>query len=148
MRTIKWEKKVTKTFLIMLVLFMSCFFPSLLMIYIISFCGTCDCIFIHWARDFNYVLIMANSSINPFVFAWRLQPYRKAFTAILTCRGVVRRLRSLSEQMNISINSLSLSTQNRSNGHSVEVEWGCLMMWNNHSILFLDLGSEGFLCPP
>ena len=74
MRTIKWEKKVTKTFLIMLVLFISCFFPSLVMIYVISFCGTCNCIFIHWARDFNYVLTMANSSMNPFVFAWRLQP--------------------------------------------------------------------------
>ena len=125
MRTMKWEKKVTKTFLIMLVLFISCFFPSLLMIYIISFCGTCDCIFIHWARDFNYVLIMANSSINPFVFAWRLQPYRKAFTAILTCRGPIRKLRSLSEQMTISLNSLGPHSQNRGNGaelSGVEVE--------------------------
>ena len=106
MRTIKWEKKVTKTFLIMLALFISCFLPSLVMIYIISFCGSCNCQFIHWARDFNYILIMANSSMNPFVFAWRLQPYRKAFAKILTCRGVVRKLRSFSQQINISMNSL------------------------------------------
>ena len=109
-RTIKWEKKVTKTFLIMLALFICCFFPSLILIYIISFCGSCNCLFIHWARDLNYVLIMANSSMNPFVFAWRLQPYRKAFVKILTCRLVVRKLRSVSEHVNISMNSLGLST--------------------------------------
>lgn len=109
MRSIKWEKKVTKTFLIMLALFISCFLPSLILIYIISFCSSCNCLFIHWARDINYILIMANSSMNPFVFAWRLQPYRKAFAKILTCRGIVRRLRSVSEHLSISMNSLGQS---------------------------------------
>lgn len=110
MRAIKWEKKVTKTFLFMLALFICCFLPSLILIYIISFCGSCDCEFIHWARDFNYVLIMANSSMNPFVFAWRLQPYRKAFVKILACRAMERKLRSLSEHISISMNSLGAST--------------------------------------
>ena len=114
-RTIKWEKKVTKTFLIMLALFICCFLPSLILIYIISFCGSCNCEFIHWARDFNYTLIMANSSMNPFVFAWRLQPYRKAFVKILTCRAMVRKLRSVSYQINISMNSLNPSASWTSN---------------------------------
>lgn len=108
MRAIKWEKKITKTFIIMLALFISCFLPSLLLIYVISFCGSCNCIFIHWARDLNYILIMANSSMNPFVFAWRLQPYRKAFSKILTSGKVVTKLRSVSLQMSQSMNSLSL----------------------------------------
>ena len=122
-RTIKWEKKVTKTFLIMLALFICCFFPSLILIYIISFCGSCNCMFIHWARDLNYVLIMANSSMNPFVFAWRLQPYRKAFVKIITCRLVVRKLRSVSEHISISMNSLGPSTwTSRTNVATREVE--------------------------
>ena len=108
MRTIKWEKKVTKTFLVMLTLFISCFLPSLILIYIISFCGSCNCLFTHWARDLNYILIMANSSMNPFVFAWRLKPYRKAFVKILTCRAILRKLRSVST--NISMNSLGPSS--------------------------------------
>ena len=109
-RKIKWEKKVTKTFLIMLTLFISCFLPSLILILIISFCASCNCDFIHWARDLNYILIMANSSMNPFVFAWRLQPYRDAFLKILTCGVIVRKLRSVSEQINISMNSLPPSS--------------------------------------
>ena len=118
-RKIKWEKKVTKTFLIMLTLFISCFLPSLILILIISFCASCNCDFIHWARDLNYILIMANSSMNPFVFAWRLQPYRDAFIKILTCGVIARRLRSVSEQINISTNSsnpsswISSSIQNK-----------------------------------
>lgn len=106
MRAIKWEKKITKTFLIMLALFISCFLPSLILIYVISFCGSCNCIFIHWARDLNYILIMANSSMNPFVFAWRLEPYRRAFAKIITCGKIMRKLRSVSMQLNISMNSL------------------------------------------
>lgn len=110
--TMKWEKKVTKTFIIMLSLFIACFLPSLLLIYIISFCSSCNCLFIHWARDFNYVLIMANSSMNPFVFAWRLPPYRRAFVKILSCQLIVRKLRSASEHLNISMSSLGPSSRN------------------------------------
>lgn len=105
-RAMKWEKKITKTFLIMLALFICCFLPSLVLIYVISFCGSCNCVFIHWARDLNYILIMANSSMNPFVFAWRLEPYRRAFAKILTCGKIMRKLRSVSAQLNLSMNSL------------------------------------------
>ncbi|XP_068753581.1 adenosine receptor A2a-like [Montipora capricornis] len=110
MRTLKWEKKVTKTFLVMLSLFIACFLPSLVLIYVISFCGYCSCVFIHWARDINYILIMANSSMNPFVFAWRLKPFRKAFIKILTCRALMRKMRSISQQINLSMNSMGIST--------------------------------------
>ena len=98
-RAIKWEKKITKTLVVMLSLFMLCFFPSCVISYIIGFCGTCDCEFIHWLRDINYVLILANSSMNPFVFAWRLKTFRKAFARILTCGAFVRRVRYVSDML-------------------------------------------------
>ena len=91
-RAIEWQKKITKTFLIMLALFICCFLPTLILVYVISFCAKCHCIFIHWARDINYILVMANSSMNPFVFVWRLDRYRKAFAKILTCERIVQRL--------------------------------------------------------
>ena len=43
-------------------------------------------------RDINYILVMGNSSMNPFVFVWRLDRYRKAFAKILTCERIVQRL--------------------------------------------------------
>lgn len=113
-RAMKWEKKVTKTFLVMLVLFIACFLPSLVLIHIISFCGTCGCVFIHWARDLNYILIMANSSMNPFVFAWRLRTYRRAFIKIVTCGGLTERIQIFSDldlswkgQYTVSMSSLA-----------------------------------------
>ncbi|XP_022808999.1 5-hydroxytryptamine receptor 1A-beta-like [Stylophora pistillata] len=85
-RAIEWQKRITKTFLIMLALYISCFLPTLILVYVISFCANCNCAFIHLARDINYNLVMANSSMNPFVFAWRLERYRKAFVKILRCQ--------------------------------------------------------------
>ena len=95
-RAVRLERNITNTLVVMLALFVLCFFPSCLISYIVGFCGTCDCELIHWLRDINYVLILANSSMNPFVFAWRLKPYRKAFVKILTCRGFLRGVESLS----------------------------------------------------
>lgn len=113
MRTLKWEKKVTKAFLLMITLFIACFLPSLILIYIISFCGNCNCVFIHWARDINYIFIMANSSMNPFIFAWKLKPYRKAFVNILTCKAFMDKMRPASQQL--SLNSMGASSS--SGGH-------------------------------
>ncbi|XP_068752793.1 adenosine receptor A2a-like [Montipora capricornis] len=86
-RAMEWEKKITKTLVIVLVLFLACYLPSCVCIYIINFCTDCNCVFIHWVRDIQFVLVMANSGVNPFVYAWRLQNFRKSFKSILTCRA-------------------------------------------------------------
>ena len=104
---VKWEKKITKTFLIMLALFMACYFPSIIVVYIMNLCTTCSCDLIHVARDLQIMLVMANSSMNPFVYGWRLQNFRQAFKRIVMCRWVVRKIRSLSRSM-VTI-SVSLS---------------------------------------
>ena len=86
-RAMVWEKKITKTLVIVLMLFLSCYLPSCVCIFIINFCTDCNCEFIHWVRDIQFVLVMANSGVNPFVYAWRLQNFRKSFKSILTCRA-------------------------------------------------------------
>ena len=93
------EKKVTKTLLIVLILFLACYLPSTVCIYIVNLCSTCDCVFIHWVRDIQFVLVMANSGVNPFVYAWRLQSFRKAFKSILTFRACFQRLRAISDSL-------------------------------------------------
>ena len=93
-RAIKLEKKITKTLFIVLLLFLACYLPSCICIYIINFCAGCHCVFIHWVRDIQVVLVMASSAVNPFVYALRLENFRKAFRSILTCRACLRRPRA------------------------------------------------------
>ena len=83
-QAIRWEQKVTKTFLIMLAFFLGCYLPSCVCIYITNLCNICSCKFVHWARDTHFVLILANSSVNPFVYAWRFENFRKACMKLLT----------------------------------------------------------------
>lgn len=85
-QAVRWEQKVTKTFMIMLALFLACYLPSCICIYITNLCSTCSCNFIHWARDVHFVLILANSGVNPFVYAWRFENFRNAFVKLLTCK--------------------------------------------------------------
>ena len=103
-QAIKWEKKITKTLVIVLMLFLAFYLPSCICIYIINFCANCNCVFIHWVRDIQFVLMLTNSEVNSFVYALRLDNFRRAFKNILTCRACMRRLRS------ISVNLLQIST--------------------------------------
>ena len=108
-QAVKREKKITKTLLIVLALFLACYVPSCICIYIVNLCSTCNCVFIHWVRDIQFVLVMMNSGVNPFIYAWRLQSFRKAFKSILTCRACVMRLSSN------SVHDLQMSTFSVSN---------------------------------
>ncbi|KAL9970466.1 hypothetical protein ACROYT_G022844 [Oculina patagonica] len=106
-QAVKMEKKITKTLLFVLALFLACYVPSNICIYIINLCTTCNCVFIHWVRDIQFVIVMINSGVNPFVYAWRLQAFRKAFKSILTFRACVKRLRSISVNLQMSTFSVS-----------------------------------------
>ena len=85
-QAVRWEQKVTKTFMIVLALFLACYLPSCICIYITNLCSSCSCTFIHWARDVHFLLILANSGVNPFVYAWRFENFRKAIAKLLTWR--------------------------------------------------------------
>ena len=80
-----WEKKMAKALVIVLGIFLACFLPSCVCIYIINLCSTCNCVFIHCIRDVQLLLVMANSGVNPFVYPWRMQNFREAFQTILSC---------------------------------------------------------------
>ena len=80
------EQKATKTLLIMLAIFVVCYFPPLPFAYIMNFCISCSCNVVHVFRDLQLVFVLANSCFNPIVFAWRSDKFRKAFIKIATCR--------------------------------------------------------------
>ena len=82
---IMWEKKMTKTLVIVILLFLAFYLPSCIFIYIFNFCTECDCVFIHWIRDIQWPLVMATSAVNPFVYPWRLENFRRSFRRIVKC---------------------------------------------------------------
>lgn len=84
-KALEWEKKITKALLIVLGIFLACFLPSCVCIYIINLCSTCNCVFINWIRDIQFILVMANSGLNPIVYPCRMQTFRQAISTILSC---------------------------------------------------------------
>ena len=87
---VMWEKKITNTLIIVMLLFLTFYLPSFIIIYIINLCTDCDCVFIHWMGDIQYLLLMAISAVNPFVFPWRLKRLRRVFRNIVTCHPCIK----------------------------------------------------------
>ena len=88
------EMRATKAFLLVLVAFLFCYTPSCVLIYIMSFCTTCSCYSIHWFRDLQFLFIVLNSCLNPFIYAWRLSTFRSAFALITRLSPRVSQLSS------------------------------------------------------
>lgn len=109
-QAMRWEQKVTKTFIIMLAFFLACYLPSCICIYITNLCSSCSCKFIHWARDVHFLLILANSGVNPFVYAWRFENFRKAFAGLLTSCGKCHEKRTTSHETEIGNIGMDVSS--------------------------------------
>lgn len=93
-RALEWEKKMARALVIVLGIFLACFLPSCVCIYIINLCATCGCVFINWIRDVQFYLVMANSALNPIVYPCRMQHFRQAIKTIISCgvcKGQLRR---------------------------------------------------------
>ena len=90
MRLMIWEKKMTKTLVIAIFMLLAIYLPSCIFIYIINLCTNCDCMFIHWIRDIQWLLVMTTSAVNPFVYAWRLENFRRVLKSIVTCHPCIR----------------------------------------------------------
>jgi len=82
-----WEKKMTKTLVIVILLSVVFYLPSCIFIYIINFCTECNCMFIHWIRDIQWVLVISTAAVNPFAYPWRLENFRRIFRRIVKCRA-------------------------------------------------------------
>lgn len=105
---VRWEQKVTKTFIIILALFLACYLPSCICIYVTNLCSACSCNSVHWARDAHFLLILASSGVNPFVYAWRFENFRKAFVKLLTFKKFFCRSRTRTIEFdNVAMENLS-----------------------------------------
>ena len=84
---ISMERSLTRAFYTILGIFLVCLLPSFIIIYIINFCDECDCMFIHWLRDLQFLFPLVNCSLNQFLYAWRIRNFRRAISAVL-CKTV------------------------------------------------------------
>lgn len=80
------EKRITKSLVFLLLAFAASYFPSCVIIYLMNFCTSCSCLAIHWLRDLQFLLVLFNSFVNPFIFAWRLPGFRRAFVVMVKRR--------------------------------------------------------------
>ena len=79
----KKEGKAAKALMIVLLTFFSSLTPACVMIYLLNFCLKCSCLVIHWLRDLGILIVLCNSGINPYLYAWRLPQFKKAFHKFL-----------------------------------------------------------------
>ena len=84
---IKKEGKAAKALMIVLLAFFSSLTPACVMIYLLNFCSKCSCLVIHWQRDLGILIVLCNSGINPYLYAWRLPQFKKAFYKFLNVKS-------------------------------------------------------------
>ena len=78
------ERKVTSAFLLVLMVFYSVFFPHFVSLHVILFCP--PCIVTTSFKVLNSLstkLLLANYSTNPFIWAWRIPKFRRAFRSVV-----------------------------------------------------------------
>ena len=77
------ESRAAKALMIVLLAFLASFTPACVMIYLINFCSSCSCLVIHWLRDLQFSLVLCNSAVNPYLYAWRFPQFKRAFYKLL-----------------------------------------------------------------
>nr|QBL02585.1 biogenic amine-like GPCR [Tripedalia cystophora] len=100
LNTIRLEKKVTRAFLWILGCFIASYTPAIIMIYILETCTHCDCTLWHCLRDATFLIVSANSGMNPLVCAFRLKVFRRSI-ALAFKRKVVITLSSSIKDLGI-----------------------------------------------
>ena len=86
----KRESRAVKALMIILLAFFALFTPACIMIYLLNFCSNCTCLFISWLRDLQSLIVLCNSGINPYLYAWRIPQFKRAFLKLVHIRRTRR----------------------------------------------------------
>lgn len=81
-----WNVKLTKTYLVIISIFLTCYFPACVVIYTMKWCYSCSCTTLQYLQDLQFIIIAVQSALNPFVYAFRFKRFRHAVLQILHCR--------------------------------------------------------------
>ena len=83
MSRLQQEKKITRTYLIVLICFVVIYLPGVVMVFMLYFWKSLDCITRHVLRDLQSVLISFNSCVNPFIYIIRLKTFKESIRILL-----------------------------------------------------------------
>ena len=76
MRYVATEKRVNKTFIIMLLVYLSAYLPSATMTVYVNACDDCSCKLVHILRDLIFLAILSSAVWRPLNFILRLKTLR------------------------------------------------------------------------
>ena len=83
LQAMRKDRKINQALVQILIAFAVCYTPACVMIYFLNMCSTCNCTLVHWFRDLQFVIVLLNSAINPYLYAFRLPQFRKAFQKLV-----------------------------------------------------------------
>merc|ERR1712013_257277 len=104
------ERKISRVYIMILSFFVTIYVPSVVMTYILHFCTHCDCTVRHVLRDLAFLLISANSCVNPFIYAFRNGTFRGSVTLVF-CRSEKKSRRSRRSSNNTSLDTLEIGCE-------------------------------------
>ena len=104
------QKRVTRVFFWILVLFLICYIPEAIIVYMLQFCKTCNCESIQIMKDINVYLLTVNSCMNPFVHAFKNKHYRLTLVELWTC--IRKKLSTLWHFTTLKKNTISPAEEN------------------------------------
>ena len=112
-RTAHQQKKLTKFYVKIVLLFLSCYIPATALIYVSKF-HRCSSLTKNILGDVAYILLTLNSCINPFLYATSYKHYRRAIMVIIKRKSVAEYQSLLpnvsSQNENLAQNSLDSSS--------------------------------------
>ena len=76
------QHKATRTFIIMLLVFLITYVPTMVTILYINICTECNCIVVHVMRDVSFVFIWSSSVFRPVNFILTLKHLRTSIIGI------------------------------------------------------------------
>lgn len=112
-RRLIYEKKATKSFLLVLCVFICCNLSSCAMVYVILLCDMCSCDVIHWLRDFQFLTALVNCAANQFLYAWRMPSFVRAFKRVLLCKVNSSRRGELENSNDLQMHSTNTQLSDR-----------------------------------
>ncbi|XP_029188820.2 dopamine D2-like receptor [Acropora millepora] len=147
------EKAATKTVCLVLTIFLILWIPFLIIDLLMVQCVDCRTDEFHFARDITLSLVYFSSGINPVIYAWRVESFRRAFlhvaqkqrvffwrrtemtectvTSATLARNTTKHCKPEKGQMNLSVMNLECLTNGCSSNPTYELK-------PQHSLFCLD----------
>ncbi|KAL9980139.1 hypothetical protein ACROYT_G008685 [Oculina patagonica] len=109
------EKAATRTVLLVLIIFLASWVPFLSIDFLIVQCVKCRNEQFHLARDISLSVVYFGSGINPMIYAWRVNVFRRAFMRVMGISGKrpLKRTRAIWKRVTNGGTSRSLPALNR-----------------------------------